>query len=304
MLKKLKVIEGRLTDGEKPVRLFGMSTHGIAWHPEYVCEETFRALKKEWKTNCIRITMYTAEFRGYCMGGDKEHLKEIIEKGVNIAEGLDMYVIIDWHILSDQDPMVYVDEAEEFFADMSARFADKNNVIYEICNEPNGSGTWARVREYADRIIPIIRKNSPDSLIITGTPNWSQDIHCALDQPLAHSNVMYSLHFYAATHKRTLRQRLDRCVKAKLPVFINEFNLCEASGKGDIDVEEANAWFDLIDSAGLSCISWCLSNSGDTCAVFAKGCTKLSNWEDSDLKDSGRMIRDEFLHFADEENSK
>ena len=303
MLNKLKVLNGRLTDGEKPVRLFGMSTHGIAWYPEYVCEEVFTALHDEWKTNCIRITVYTDEFRGYCNGGDKENMKSIVEKGVSIAEKLGMYVIVDWHVLSDSDPMKYVSEAEEFFGDLSARFAEKTNVIYEICNEPNGSGTWEKITEYSDRVIPVIRKNSPDALVIVGTPNWSQDIQCALEKPLAHENVMYSLHFYAATHKHAIRHRLERCVNEGLPVFINEFNLCEASGKGDIDYDETQQWFELIDKLGLSCISWCLSNHGDTCGVLAKDCSKLSHWEDDDLKESGRIIRDRFKAFAEEEKT-
>ena len=304
MLKKLKVIGGRLTDGEKPVRLFGMSTHGIAWYPEYVCEEVFRALHDEWKTNCVRIAVYTDEFRGYCNGGDKEHMKDLVEKGVSIAEKLGMYVIVDWHVLRDCDPMRYADEAEEFFSDMSARFADRSNVLYEICNEPNGSGTWDRITEYSNRMIPVIRKNSPDAVIIVGTPNWSQDIHCALDKPFKWDNVMYSLHFYAATHKGTLRSRLERCVEAGLPVFINEFNLCEASGKGEIDHDESEAWREVIDRLGLSCICWCLSNSGDTCGVFAKNCTKLSDWTDEDLKNSGQIIKSWFSKFADEENDR
>lgn len=304
MLKKLKVIGGRLTDGEKPVRLFGMSTHGIAWYPEYVCEEVFRALHDEWKTNCVRIAVYTDEFRGYCNGGDKEHMKDLVEKGVSIAEKLGMYVIVDWHVLRDCDPMRYADEAEEFFSDMSARLADRSNVLYEICNEPNGSGTWDRITEYSNRMIPVIRKNSPDAVIIVGTPNWSQDIHCALDRPLEYDNVMYSLHFYAATHKHAIRNRLERCAEAGLPVFINEFNLCEASGKGEIDHDESAAWFDVIERLGLSCICWCLSNHGDTCGVFAQNCTKLSHWEDDDLKESGRIVRDKFMDFAEEEKNK
>ena len=304
MVKQLKVIGGRLTDGEKDIRLFGMSTHGIAWYPEYVCDEVFRALRDEWGINCVRIAMYTDEFRGYCNGGNKEHMKELVEKGVALAEMLDMYVIIDWHILHDQDPMLYVDEAEDFFDDMAKRFAGKANVIYEICNEPNGTGTWDKISEYADRIIPTIRKHSPEALIIVGTPNWAQDIHCALERPLAYDNIMYSLHFYAATHKKTLRSRLERCVEAGLPVFINEFNLCEASGKGDIDHEEAKAWFEVIDRLGLSCICWCLSNNGDTCHIFAKDNTRLSHWEDDDLKESGRIVRDKFREFAEKEKSK
>lgn len=302
MLKKLKVENGRLTDGERPVRLFGMSTHGIAWYPEYVCEEVFMALRDEWNVNCVRITMYTDEFRGYCNGGDKERLKNCIIKGVETAEKLDMYVVIDWHVLREQDPLVYADEAEAFFDDISKRFADKVNVLYEICNEPNGSGTWDKITEYAERIIPVIRRNSPDAVVLVGTPTWSQEIQCALDKPLSFDNVMYTLHFYAATHKRTLRNRTERCVQVGLPVFISEFGLCEASGKGEIDHEEAAAWHDLIDKAGLSCICWCLSNGGDACSVFTKHCKKLSGWEDDDLKESGRIAKQWFKSFANETN--
>lgn len=303
MLQKLKVVNGRLTDGTKPARLFGMSTHGIAWHPQYVCEETFRALRDEWGANCVRIAMYTDEFRGYCNGGDKERLKSLVEKGVELAEKLDMYVLVDWHVLREQDPMVYVEEAEAFFDDVSKRFANKANVLYEICNEPNGCGSWDRITEYAKRIIPVIRRNSPDAVVIVGTPTWSQEVQCAVEKPLAFDNVMYSLHFYAATHKRALRNRVERCLQAGLPIFVSEFGLCEASGKGEIDHEEAAAWHEIISKAGLSCLCWCLSNGGDTCSVFAKNCTKLSGWEEADLKESGRIARDWFRGFANEEKA-
>lgn len=302
MLNKLKVEGGRLTDGAGPVRLYGMSTHGIAWYPQYVCEEAFRALRDEWGINCVRIAMYTDEFRGYCNGGNKEHLKDLIEKGVDLAEKLDMYILVDWHVLREQDPLVYADEAELFFDDISRRFADKTNVLYEICNEPNVSGTWDKITEYANRIIPVIRRNSPDAVVLVGTPTWSQEIQCALENPLAFDNVMYSLHFYAATHKRPLRDRAERCIRAGLPVFVTEFGLCEASGKGEIDYDESEAWHELIRKEGLSCLCWCLSNGGDTCSVFAKNCRKLSGWEEDDLKESGRLVRDWFRGFSEEKN--
>lgn len=302
MLNKLKVENGRLTDGVRPVRLFGMSTHGIAWYPQYACEEVFRALRDEWKINCVRIAMYTYELRGYCNGGDKEQLKDLIERSVVLAEKLGLYVVVDWHVLREQDPMEYADEAAEFFDDISRRFSDKTNVLYEICNEPNGKGTWDRISEYADHIIPIIRRNSPDAVILVGTPTWSQEIQCALDRPLHFDNVMYTLHFYAATHKRTLRDRVESCIKEGLPVFISEFGLCEASGKGEIDLDEAGGWHKLIKSAGLSCLCWCLSNGGDTCNVFARNCKKLSGWEEEDLKESGRIVSGWFREFAKEEN--
>ena len=88
-----------------------------------------------------------------------------------------MYVIIDWHILHDLDPNVYKEDAKDFFNEMSAKYADYDNVIYEICNEPNGGTNWNSVKNYANEIIPVIRANDSDAIIIVGTPNWSQDVH-------------------------------------------------------------------------------------------------------------------------------
>ena len=53
-----------------PVQLRGVSTHGLAWYPQFVNSETFRYLRDNWGVNLIRLAMYTAEYGGYCSGGD------------------------------------------------------------------------------------------------------------------------------------------------------------------------------------------------------------------------------------------
>ena len=90
-------VEGaRLTGSSgEPVQLRGISTHGIAWFPDYINDACFAQLHDEWKANVIRLAMYTAEYGGYCTGGDKEYLKGLIRDGVKYAENHDMYVIID-----------------------------------------------------------------------------------------------------------------------------------------------------------------------------------------------------------------
>ena len=47
----------------------------------------------------IRLAMYTAE-NGYC-GGNAANMEAMVDKGVKACTELGMYVIIDWHILSD-----------------------------------------------------------------------------------------------------------------------------------------------------------------------------------------------------------
>ncbi len=51
-----------------------------------------------------------------------------------------------------------------------------------------------------------------------GCPHWDQDIDIVAQSPIEGvSNVMYTLHFYAATHKDYLRDKLEAAVRAVFP---------------------------------------------------------------------------------------
>ena len=277
-----------------PIQLYGMSTHGIAWFPDYVGYNTFQTLRDDWKTNCVRIAMYTHEYGGYCSGGDQKSLKSLVKTGVDAATDLGMYVIIDWHVLQEQDPNVYKTQAIDFFKEMSETYADHTNVLYEICNEPNGYATWDSVKSYAEEVIPVIRANDPDAIVIVGTPTWSQDIDKAKEKPLDFDNVMYAMHFYAGTHKDVLWNRLDSCVQNGLPVFISEFGMCDASGSGGNDFNSTKSWFDVIERYNLSFCCWNLANKNETSSVISPSCSKLSDWSEDELSESGKWIRNYF----------
>jgi len=286
-------VQGRNLADEKGenVQLYGMSTHGIAWFPQYVSKETFQTLREDWNTNCIRIAMYTDEYNGYCSGGNQEELKNLVKNGINYAAETGMYAIVDWHVLNDRDPNVYKEEAIKFFDEISAFCKNQNHILYEICNEPNSGVTWEAIRQYADAVIPVIRKNNPNAVIIVGTPTWSQEIDKALEQPLAYDNVMYALHFYAATHKDWLRQRCEACLEAGLPVFISEFGMCDASGNGGNDFVEASRWMELIDKYEISYCCWNLANKNETSSVIRSDCGKTFGWAEEELSESGKWIR-------------
>lgn len=277
----------------KPVQLKGISTHGIAWFPDYINEDCFAQFRTQWDVNVIRLAMYTAEYNGYLSGGDQNYLKSQIRKGVKYATDHDMYVIIDWHILSDSNPTQHTDEAGAFFDEMSKEYAGYNNVLYEICNEPNGGTTWNDIKQYASHIIDIIRRNDTEAVIIVGTPNWSQYVDEAASSPITGSgNIMYALHFYAATHKDDLRSRMVSAVQAGLPIFVTEYGICDASGSGSIDRTEADKWVSLMDLYDISYVAWNLSNKNETSAILKSSCTKTSNFTDDDLSESGKWLRD------------
>lgn len=288
----LRVDNTRLVDENgQAVQLKGISTHGLAWFPDYINEACFRQLREEWNANVIRLAMYTAEYGGYCSGGDQEALKELIRNGVEYASELDMYVILDWHILSDGNPNTYLDQARDFFQEMSQDYASRNNVLYEICNEPNGSTSWSDIKAYAEEIIPVIRNNDEDGIIIVGTPNWSQYVDQAAADPISgYDNIMYSLHFYAATHKDSLRKAMTDAIDAGLPIFVSEYGICDASGNGSIDENQARKWIDVMNQYGVSYVAWNLSNKSETSAILSAGCNKTSGFTEDDLSSSGRWL--------------
>ena len=288
-------VEGtQLVDEEgNPVQLKGISTHGLAWYPQYVSEACFRQIKEEWGMDVVRLAMYTAESGGYCTDGNQDALKALVREGVEYATDCGLYVIIDWHILSDGNPNAHLEEAEAFFREMSAEYADYDNVIYEICNEPNGGVSWAEIKSYAEQVIAAIREKDEDGIILVGTPNWSQQVDQAAADPITgYGNIMYTLHFYAATHKDSLRGAMVQAVADGLPVFVSEYGICDASGNGGIDAAQAAEWVRVMDDCGISYVAWNLSDKAETSAILRNGCGKDSGFVWEDLSDSGRWLLD------------
>lgn len=275
----------------KTVQLKGLSTHGLAWFPQYVNKSLFKEFREEWNCNVIRLAMYTEEYGGYVSGGDQDDLKDLIDDGVSFATDNDMYVIIDWHILSDGNPNKNKEESIEFFDEMSKLYKDHNNVIYEICNEPNGGVKWDEIKEYAEDVIPVIRKNDKKAIILVGTPNWSQLVDQAAKDPITgYDNIMYTLHFYADTHKKDLRNTMKDALEDGLPIFISEYGICDASGNGGINEKEAERWMKLMNEYKISSCAWNISNKAETSAIFGSWTSKTHGFDDDDLSASGKWV--------------
>ena len=274
------------------VQLRGVSTHGLSWYPQYVNDKCFAQLHDKWGANVVRLAMYTEEYNGYCSGDAKNRsdLKKLIKKGVRLAKKHKMYVIVDWHILSDGNPNSHKKEAKAFFREMSREFKGYNNVIYEICNEPNNGTSWKEIKSYAKSVISTIRKNDKKAVIVVGTPTWSQDVDQAAADPIKGDNIMYALHFYAATHKADLRNKMTAAINKGLPVFVTEYGICDASGNGAIDKKEADRWIKTMDEYGVSYIAWNLSNKQESSSIIKSSCSKVSGSKKSDLSDEGKWL--------------
>ncbi|MCR5419077.1 MAG: glycoside hydrolase family 5 protein [Lachnospiraceae bacterium] len=289
---RLKVSDGKLCDAQgNEVQLKGLSTHSLSWYPLYINQEFFNEMAAVWNCNAVRLAMYTAELDGYCEGGDQKGLKQLIREGVAYAKEADMYVIVDWHILHDYNPNMNVEAAVAFFDEMAGEFAGQEHVIYEICNEPNSGCSWSEVKRYAERVIPVIRNKDPEGVILVGTPTWSQDVDKALNDPITGvTNLMYTLHFYATTHKEELREKMKAALKGGLPIYVSEYGLCDASGDGGIDIEEAKKWYALMDENKLSYMAWNISYRDETSAIFKPDDARYFKIEEENLTQHGKIL--------------
>ena len=291
---RLQVVNGKLCaeDGE-PVMLRGVSLNGLITSESFLNEPLFEELSNDVGVNLFRLPVYTygVGVVGYCTKGDKEKHKQDIEIGVELAAKYDMYVIIDWHILSDGDPNTYLDDAKTFFSEMAETYRDHNNVLYEICNEPNGVD-WPTVKAYAEQVIPVIREKDPDSVILVGNPDWSKDLISVAADPLAFDNILYSLHFYAATHGQNYREMTEQVSKRGLPIFVTEFGITAASGGHPRDPESADLWIDLLERENISYCMWALSKAPEACSVIRSTVLTYNGFTHDDYSETGLWLID------------
>ena len=275
----------------QPVVLRGMSSHGLQWYGQFA-SSTSMAATAEYGANVFRLAMYTGE-GGYL--SQPEAIRAQVIAAADAAIANDMYVILDWHILSDGNPMDHVEEAAAFFDQMAARYHDCPAVLYEVCNEPNGSASWSRdIKPYAQRIIQTIRSRSPRAVILVGSSTWSQDLHLAAADPLEGENLMYTLHFYAGTHGAELRERISQAMDRGLAVFVSEWGTSRADGSGGVFLEQAGVWLDFLAQRGISWCNWSLCDKNETSAALRPGTPAEGPWTPEDLSESGRFVFSRF----------
>ena len=271
-----------------PIVLRGMS---FGWHsmwPRFYNEKAVSWLKKDFNCNVVRAAM-GIELGEHSYMKDPKFSKEKIEAVIKGAIKADIYVIVDWHSHN-----INLNEAKGFFAEISKKYSKYPNIIYEIFNEPDHE-SWAEVKAYSEEIIKVIRENDPKNIILVGSPHWDQDVDLAAADPiLGYHNIMYTMHFYAATHGKDLRDKTDKAIQSGLPVFISESAGMEASGDGPLDLKAWQEYIDWMEARKLSWITWSVSDKDETCSILKKSAKSEGNWTEEDLKESGIKVR-EFL---------
>lgn len=268
----------------QPVTLRGMSLFWSQWIPRYYNEATLRRLRDDWGITVIRAAL-AVEHGGYLENPEAEAAK--IDRVVEAATKLGLYVIIDWHA---HQP--HPDEASAYFASVAAKYGDRPNIIYETYNEPLPEHGWATVlKPYHAKVVAAIRAHDPDNIIVLGTRSWSQDVDEAAADPVAGANLAYTLHFYAASHKQHYRDKAQAALDRGIALFVTEYGTTQASGDESIDPAEAQIWWDWMEARGISYANWSIADKDEKSAIFRPGTSTDGRWRDTDITESGLLVR-------------
>ena len=101
---------------------------------------------------------------------------------------------------------------------------------------------------------------------------------------------MYTIHFYSGSHGESLREKVRTALKAGTPVFCTEFGVCDASGNGGFDLEEADRWIDFFEENGISYCCWSLSKKNESASMLSPECNKVNGFTNADLGATGAWL--------------
>ena len=268
------------------ILLRGVSFGWHNWWPRFYTKETVTWLKNDWKCDVVRAAIGVDPQGAYI--ANPQRALDCLYAVVDAAIENDMYVIIDWHAHH-----IRLEEAKAFFRLVAEKYKDYPHIIYEIFNEPERT-TWDLVKAYSVEVIDVIRSIDKKNIILVGVPHWSQDVDIAADDPITgFDNLMYVLHFYAASHKQQLRNKANRALQKGLPLFVSECAGMEATGNGPLDLQSWQAWLQWMEEHKISWVTWSLSDKLETCSMIQDPSSPISGWKDGDLKEWGRIVRDE-----------
>jgi endoglucanase len=245
-------------------------------------------LKDDFHATLVRAAMGVDAAGGYIdnPADNKARLKAVVDAAI----ANDMYVIIDWH---SHNAYKYQSQAIAFFQEMARTYGNNNHVIYEIYNEPMNDVTWeGTVKPYAQAVIGAIRAIDPDNLIVVGTTTWSQDVDIASRSPITgYKNIAYTLHFYAGSHKQSLRDKATTALANGIPLFVTEWGSTNADGGGAVDTAETNTWINFLKTNSISNANWALDDASEGSAALVPGASATGGWATSSLTTSGNLAR-------------
>nr|UNG40300.1 glycoside hydrolase family 5 subfamily 2 [Leptura aurulenta] len=284
----LSVVGPDLVDknGDK-VQLKGMALYWSIWKPQYWNADTVAAIHDECHSNVVRASMGVDTFDGGYLRDPQGQMK-LVQTVIDAAIANDIYIIVDWHEEHAEDHLAV---AKDFFGQISKKYGSYPNILYETFNEPLDVSWSDDLKPYHEEIIRTIRANDPNNVIIVGTPTWSQRVDLAAEDPITnYKNIMYTLHFYAGSHRQWLRDLAQGAIDKGLPIFVTEYGTDNVDPNATVDEAESQLWWTWLDKNNLSYTNWAICDVDEASAALVANTTPKQVCQSNYLTLSGKLV--------------
>ncbi len=284
---RLKVKGSKVVDEHgDTVQLRGVS---FGWHnmwPRFYNRSSVTEIAKGWGADIVRASI-GLDLDENTFDKKPEMGYALVDSIVQGAVDNGVYVLVDFHSHANNLPL-----AKEFFSTVSKKYGQLPNVLFEVWNEPL-EVSWDETKSYTEELLPVIRENAPEAIVVVPTPRWGQNVNEAADDPiLSDSNLVYSLHYYAATHTDYLRGQARYAIGKGLPLFMSECASMVHTGDGVIDTASWEEWMDLADENDISWICRSVSDKDETCSMLRPSASSRGEeWTDDDLKPWAVLVK-------------
>lgn len=297
----LRVSGTRLVDEHgAPAQLKGVSTHWLNYEQDgyATSRPALLWMRDNWNLSLLRVAMGVNAEGGYLdTPAARANMLTQVETAIGNAVAAGVYVLVDWHSHAAETQRA---EAIGFFSDISARFGHLPNLLLETYNEPLDISWPATLKPYHQAVVAAIRDNDPDTrpnVIVLGTPNWDQDVNAVIGDPVAGTNLMYTVHFYSCSHNAASGHLgiAQSALNAGVPIFVSEWGATDAAGgTGGTPVcaTAADGWHDWMNANRISSAAWKLDDcdfeiestgAADTSCLLAKDAPLDGGWSPAQL---------------------
>jgi endoglucanase len=239
------------------------------WGKEYF------SVLRSWNVNIVRFPVHPSAWRER---GEENYLS-LLDKGIEWAAELGMYVIIDWHSIGNlrtelyQHPMYNTTKTEtfRFWKTIASKYKNNSTVaFYELFNEPTryngnlGKITWKQHKELMEEIIGIIYSYDTSVIPLVAGFNWAYDLTVIKYEPIAYPGVAYVTHPYPQKRDKPWEEKWEKdwgFAADQYPVIATELGFMSPDGPGAhipvmADETYGEAIVNYFNKKGISWVAW------------------------------------------------
>ncbi|TFH08553.1 MAG: hypothetical protein E4H08_07575 [Candidatus Atribacteria bacterium] len=221
-------------------------------------------MMKEWGANVVRVPIVPMHF---VEDGGEAYLRTYVDPLVKWAAELDMYIIISWHTNGDPKLGISSTAPPEFNPDIAiardaweiiaARYKDCHWALPMVFAEAE-SITWEEFHPMMTDLVDIVRRHSPESVVLVPGVDWAADLTEIPNHPIDRANIVYVTDVYPWMEGVKWRNSVRALQDAGAPVLVAEWSYSRNRSSGHYATRElyGNRLVKLFDQLGVGWVAW------------------------------------------------